>query len=480
MTEMIPSSEVSFHPHSFGDQQIRLFQWKGQLYRALSAEYADFFKPLFRNQTIDDLVRSGLLIDAETTSLALDGYEMVVHHRKIAFASYPNEWCAAMFKDGALTLIELAIELARRGYTLGDAHPWNLVYDIDHHKTIFVDLGSITRLTDFTWSLYDEFCRFCLYPLMMMAQGEDRLARLLMCEDEGIAPFDMRRLKGLSPAFLLTQSRYWLIRSERGYVRRVPEFYREWLRKAAGLGEENMRRPGSETFNRPSHPVRAKIHRYFLEGVRRDVERIKIPSTTVQEENILVAATPQPHCTPAQYVWYKLLADLKPRSLLDIGSESAWHAKVAALQQIPVVRWDAEPAKVARFYNDAKEGKLPLLPLVMDFLKPTPGRGWANHRSIPAVDRFQCEMVVALGVLHRIVAERRLNFDQILDGLLSLATRWVVVEFRTREQPEAGTQPIPLSWYTLDNFLRAAIRRCRQVRTVLQEGNKHLLLCEKY
>ena len=119
-----------------------------------------------------------------------------------------------MLKEAALTTIDLAWELGREGLTLGDAHPWNLLFDIERRKPVFVDLGSIVPIVDFTWSAYDEFCRFSLYPLLLMSQGEDQLARLLMCEDKGVLGSDILKLRGLSLRFLLTRYRSWLQRAE--------------------------------------------------------------------------------------------------------------------------------------------------------------------------------------------------------------------------------------------------------------------------
>src|SRR5262245_5865765 len=191
--DRIPYSEVRFHPHSFADPAGRLFWWNGQLYRGISAEWAELFRQLFRDGVIKRLVDQGLLQAAELTPLTLDGYAMVVRHQRILFASYPNEWCAAMLKDAALTIIELVIELARRGLTLKDAHPWNVLFDAC--RPLYVDLTSIIpQKDDAKWRGYEEFCRFCLYPLILISHGQERIARCLLPEYEGISKSDLLTL----------------------------------------------------------------------------------------------------------------------------------------------------------------------------------------------------------------------------------------------------------------------------------------------
>src|SRR4051812_4704844 len=164
----IPYCEVHFHPHSFADPAGRLFWWNGQLYRGITAEWAGLFRRLFRDDEIQRLVDRGLLQETELTHLTLDGYALVVRHRPIPFTSYPNEWCAAMLKDAAFTIIDLVMELGQRGLTLKDAHPWNVLFDA--YKPVYVDLTSIIPIEhNASWPGGGEFCRFCLYPLLLMA-----------------------------------------------------------------------------------------------------------------------------------------------------------------------------------------------------------------------------------------------------------------------------------------------------------------------
>src|ERR1044071_4790464 len=125
----IPSEEVTFHAHSFADDAGRLFWWGAQLCRGINSRHAEFFARLFRDGVMQDLIERGLLIESELTELTFDDYPVVVKHRIVPFISYPNEWCAAMLKDAALTTVDLAIELARHRLTLKDAHPWNLLFD---------------------------------------------------------------------------------------------------------------------------------------------------------------------------------------------------------------------------------------------------------------------------------------------------------------------------------------------------------------
>jgi hypothetical protein len=241
---------------------------------------------------------------------------------------------------------------------------------------------------------------------------------------------------------------------------------------------------GGQPFHATSAGSRVKCHIRFLEGVRQDVERIKVPSgskhrqkTSEQNE---ASVTSKIDWTTTQLLFHKLLTELRPATLLDIGShDAAWCAKLAAGLGIRVVRWDRDPIGVTQLYNYARERKMPILPLVMDFTKPTTARGLADHWSIAATDRFRCDMLVAFGLLHRVIGERRLTFNQIVDGLASLATRWAVIEFVSGDDEEVRNWPVPLPWYTLENFLKAAGKWFRNVQVLRQGQTRCVILCEK-
>jgi len=185
--------------------------------------------------------------------------------------------------------------------------------------------------------------------------------------------------------------------------------------------------------------------------------------------------------TGKQRCVHRLLTELRPATLIDISCGAGWYAKLAASLGSRVVCWDANPMRVTRLYRDACHMKLPILPLIMDFTKPTTARGLANHWSIAAIDRFRCDMVLALGVLHHIVCERRLNFEQITDGLASLAKRWVLVEFISSEDVEM--KPIwssRISWYSRDNFLNSLQKRFCNIQLLdSDQDTRTLLFCEK-
>jgi hypothetical protein len=432
---LFSSEEVTFHPHSFADDAGRLFWLNDQLCRGIYPEHAPFFAQLFREGVIQNLIEQELLVETEPTDLTVDGFSMILRHHRIPFTSYPQEWCAAMLKDAALAIINLTIELADRNLTLKDAHPWNVLFDAC--RPVYVDATSIAPQNgESNWSAYDEFCRFCYYPLILMSHGQERIARALLPEYEGVTRSDfVTVMRGSGPSRLILSK----------LVRRGLKAIKSTFRK-----EPNGRKSGLA----------------FLRQIRRDIENIQLPSYEREHDELI---SPQSELTPPQRTLHKVLTELKPGSVLDLSRGATWTSTLPAMMGYSVVSTGADPSRATAIYETARKQSLPILPLIIDFIKPTPSVGYSSHYSIAAIERLKCDMVLALGMAHEIVLENHFDSDLIVEGLSSFSKRWLVVEFIRREGQS-----------TLNDFTKALLKRFINVTVISsREEPDVLLLCER-
>lgn len=463
----ISEREITFHPHSYGDPDGRLFWWDGQLYRAISQEKTPFFSQLFEGGVIQDLIDRGLLIRSDPTELSLDGYGMVVRHHSVPFVSYPQEWCAAMLKDAALAYLDLVRELLPRGLTLRDAHPWNLLFE--GSKPVYVDVTSIRAPTDDCEYLsYDKFCRYYLYPLILMSQGQERIARHLLPDYEGILHSHLCLLTR-KPVSLLSLSSL-KSRFATALEQRVPEAYRGQLK--SGL------RSVLSLFRKESRDQNSRLD--YLRRLRSDIESIPLPDSRAERSNRDANSVPlsQDVLALMQQSLHKVITELRPDSILVIGTKLGECSRSAALAGKKVVSFDKDSAYVTQLYYEARDKNLPLLPLVMDFNDPTPSRGLSSHLSLAATERLQCDMVVTLGLVDQLVSQRYLRFEQIVDGLAQFSKRWLLIDFIPRNgcQPKAERYP----WYTCDNFMNALRKKFHNISVLTCRPESHrLLFCEK-
>jgi hypothetical protein len=432
--------EVSFQPHSFADDAGRLFYWNGNLHRAIALRQTPLFTRLFSDGIIESLAERGLLVETEATDLSVEGFGMVVSHRTLPFISYPNEWCPAMLKNAAVTIIDLTLELAERGLTLKDAHPWNVLFD--SHKPVYVDLTSIVPIGDEGyWPAYDEFCRFCYYPLILMSHGQERIARALLPEYEGIRRKDLLTvMRGSAPS--------WFVLSK--VISRGARLIQSALRKEPSAGKRVIE---------------------FLTQVKVDLEALQPPYESLLKNEPVPSLESSLEWTPEQRAVREILTELRPSSVLDLSRGVVWSSTLPAVLGYNVVSVDSDPARVTSIYETARSMDLPILPLVIDFIKPTPSVGYSNHYSIAATERLKSDLVVALGLANVVARENHFSFDLIAEGLFAFSKRWLVVEPVTRDGNRES--------YQLGEFIESLSKRFVSVKVMPFGEGREVLLCEK-
>ena len=442
----ISLEEVEWSPLSGADPIGKVFYWDGGVYRAIKHEATSFVEGLFKEGIVDKLIARGFLIETETAPVSLEGFRMVLRHRSVPFPSYPFEWCAEMFRDAASLTCDLSLQLASFDLGLSDAHPWNIMFEGCEPR--FIDIGSIVpQVKEEGWPAADGFAVDFLYPLYAMAAGKGREARHLMrCEVDGGAVFKQgidnlcrwhHRL-----ARTLRETRLLLCRSRNELIRKLRD---EILAMRFKLPPTEWS-SSAEAYNQSFIPFQPT------------------ESWSEKQKNV-----------------YDLLLRLRPKTVIDIGSNVGWYSELAARQGCQAVAMDSDEASITTLYKRAKSQGLPVHTTIVDFIK-----GTASHIALTsASERLRGEMVLALGLVHHLVFKNYLDFDVIAKELSKYADRWLVVEFVPPGDPyprekwvnKRGCIP---EWYRLENFL-SALRRFFPKVEVLESASKprKLVFCRK-
>lgn len=469
--------DVEFVPASFCSNDGRLFQSNGRLYRALAPERSAFFEGLFREGVIDQLVGEGFLVETTPVDLTLEGFGLVVQHRRVPFVTYPFEWSDQALQDSALLLLRLNLELLRRGLMTHDVHPWNILFE--GTAPVFVDLGSIKPAEGIDLGRWvEEFRRFYVRPLGLFRAGQGRIARLCLQDWKdwrgGVLAEDFGRLteQGLGRRFASQQA----ARARRAVpapVRAALRPVRRWLTKP---------NPHSGATSTPVYDP--SVREAALGRLLRDVESTELPQQPYWDYYEELFTFPSfsdagewsdKHRGVAQ-----ALRTTRPGAVVDIGSNRGWYAQLAAREGSQVLATDKDEALVSQLYRDAKSQALPVQPLVVDFLWPSPGFGLLDFWP-PAVERLRCDMAMALALVHHLAHSQGMHFGHIVRGFSRFTDRWLLTEFIPHEDPILSTwYRRKLEWYTLDSFLAELGREFDVIQQMPSDPpTRTLLLCEK-
>jgi hypothetical protein len=473
----INSDELNFHSLSFNDENGRLFQWQGNIYRAIPTQQASLYQNLLQQGIISNLVSKKLLIETELTSLQVENYAIVIKHRRIDFFSYPQEWCGEMLKDAALLHLDLCLELERYDLITGDAHPLNILFD--GCQPIFIDLGSIEKITPekhHLWSAYNQFCRCFVNPLRLMAQGQGRIARWLMHDyEQGVLSEDVIALTDKSPLNLLkNNSRNWLKATLLNYLPSLGLLWAKQIRDYASRLRSIFSNDSKQLPSRHS----------FYQQIRQELAEINLPSLPRPEPNfdhLLLKSSFVSDNSQIQEIVISLVSNLQPSSVLVMGNNDndGTYAQLIA-QNTQVVFLSPNEEKVTQVYLNNKTNQLPILPLFINFASPS--CDLSNDWFTPASDRLNCELVLALDLIDWLVFQQYLPFDRIVERLAIFAQRWLLVEFVTVKPFDLDSLSpdfkLIFSWYNLDNFIQALSKKFAQVKIIHQGSeNNVLLLC---
>lgn len=346
---------------------------------------------------------------------ALAATGVVFEHERISFPSYPYEWTPEMlFEAGQLTL-DLADAALADGFGLKDATPYNILFR--GSQPVFVDVLSFERRTagDPVWLPYAQFVRTFLLPLLAHRRWGLPLADLLTTRRDGLEPQEVYRMCGplerLSPSLL-------------GLVS-LPT----WL-------SSNAERQSNAIYHSQplGDPEKARfILQSLLQRLRRKLESLK---PTARAGSVWSNYMDTHSYTDASFAAKEsfvngVLAEFKPKRALDIGANTGHFSAMAAGAGAEVVAIDYDPPCVSAIWRRAREQKRNILPLVVNFARPSAGTGWRNHECPAFLQRaagaFDC--VLMLAAIHHLLVTERVPLEDILELTAQLTSELAVIEF---------------------------------------------------
>lgn len=430
-------------PASYTDPSGFVYWQDGQVYRRVYSDHANFFHRLLSEPGFLSLLERGLLVPTRLVEQDEEG--LCLAHETVWPLSYPHEWSASMLRDALRVTLEVAGGLAETGYELVDGHPWNILFH--RGRPLFIDVGSIaTSHPSLLWGAYAQFCRFGLYPLHLYAAGAPELARARLQDlTLGVTPDLALRSMPLQ------------------YKLRHPVATAK-IQANALAARFTSKGPGTASAALPKAPepgLLRQVRQSFFAGIRRELGAIALgksgshwatyyaqcPSMGAQES------------AAKQAFVERLLANLRPKTVIDLGTNTGHYALMAARQGARVVALDQDEASIEALYRALQHEPLDITPLVMHLGSPSPANGWCAAQRPDALSRFRSDLAMMLAVIHHLVFSGNHSLDQVATLIDRVSERHALVEWVAFEDPMAvhlrRTTTKDFSFYTLENFLRA-------------------------
>lgn len=399
---------------SFRDPSGYLSVTKDRVIRTVLAGGVDNLNACVNSPVAQRLVEAGALI--ETFPFQADAgstqNEVVVEHPRIPFVSYPNEWPAVMLHAAGKLTLDISSALLEEGRGLKDATPANVLFR--GTRPVFIDVLSFEVRDPFDpiWIADAQFARTFLIPLLLYRRTGCPVHETFLLHRDGLGPLQA--------------------------VQRFPKI-RRWFPPDLGLVTLPARADRFEgqrlyRTHKTSDEGQAKfILGHHFRGLKKKLDGLApqaVPSIWSDYETSCPSYSKEQQTIKREFV-QRVLHDIRPSRVLDVGSNTGEFSLMAAAAGASVVSIDSDPESVADLWRSADKAGADVLPLVVDFARSTPATGWRGSEHAAFLDRaedfFDC--VLFLAVTHHLIVTDRLPLVQIFDALANITTRWLIIEY---------------------------------------------------
>ncbi|HUS11787.1 MAG TPA: methyltransferase domain-containing protein [Pyrinomonadaceae bacterium] len=395
---------------------------------------------------------------------------VTLEHERIPFPNFPYEWPPEMLFQAASLTLDLAEQALTEGFGLKDATPYNILFR--GTRPVFVDLLSFEQRDprDPIWLPYAQFQRTFLLPLLINRFFSVDLHQLFLTRCDGLNPEEVYRLCGAwrklrRPFLTLVSIPVWL-------EARSP-------RKSALYNPRRLKTTSDATH------VLGQLFR-FIRRQLKDVEPVEHHTSKWQDY-----MNPR-HDFDMNYVWKKelfvrqALDEFRARRVLDVGCNTGYFSRSAARVGATVVAIDRDPAVVGDLWREVHSDGADILPLVVDFARPSPSVGWRNSENLSFLERAHgsFDLLLMLAIVHHLLVSERIPLEEILGLAADLTSDLLVIEFVAPDDPMFTTltrgRESLFDKLTNESFREACTKRFHIIRSQqLDPKSRWLYLLKK-
>lgn len=453
---------------------IPIVRVEGDDYYALHPLESGDLISFLRSPICAGLVQKGMVLPQELRpgKTSADG-ELLLRAPEFPFRTYPFEWTASAFKEAAEFILRFNLELVRGGFITASPSLWNVQFA--GPQPIFENLREIVKINQpDARSWLEAYRTAVLNPLKLLADSQHQLARMfIMASARPNGGPDERDINRLTDTGLLKR---YLALTLIGKSRTAARLYKRLKRprRKKALDPEAAQKPATATEDL------AKSLAALLAETRSIAIRARESWDYYGDYFQFPSFEDRTAWTAKNRAVDALLDEVRPAKVVDIGSNRGWYSLLAAHKGAEVASLDKEELLADQLFLSAREMKLGVHPLVVDFLWPSPSGGLFGQ-ILPLVGRLENDLVLALALVHHLVHRNKLTFESIVDGLSRFSGRYLLTEFVAYGDSYLSEWcEYELDWYSLENFI-AALEEKFKVISILESDpqTRKLIFCEK-
>ncbi len=339
-------------------------------------------------------------------------------HPKVPVPTYPWEWTPSQWLAAAELTLSLCEEALTEGWVLKDATPLNILFV--GSRPVLVDVLSFEPWNpapkdypSHIWLAYGQYIRTFLLPLLMNKMLSWPL-ELSLFKRDGYEPIDLYKALGWGQR--LSGAAFW------------PVTLPAWLDK----GDTAKAGPKPKPVHK-SPELALHLLKKTLADLRKRTRRAMPKHEGSEWDNYTASMTHYSAQESAQKLeWVrKVLEDLKPDRVLDIGANTGVFSALAASTGARVVALERDPAAAESLYRMSRKSQLSIQTIHSDLSRPTPAVGWDNRETSTLFHRLdaQSDLVLMLAVIHHLILMEQIPISAILDLAHRLTWRYLVVEW---------------------------------------------------
>lgn len=392
---------------SFRDPSGHLFIKEGVLYRSVAQSYRRHYDYAKESGFYKSLIDAELLVghrevDADFKT-AFKTYKILCPE-KIAFISYPYEWCFSELKDAALLTLEIQKRAIEANMILKDASAFNVQFR--NGKPIFIDTLSFEKYKEGSpWVGYRQFCQHFLAPLTLMKYKDLRLSQLLRIFIDGI-PLD------LTSSLLPFRTIF----------------------KPSTVFHIHLHAKSQKKFSTRKKAPSLKMSRknliILIDSLKSAVNSLYFKKQDTEWQNYYNNTNYSSDAfLKKKKVISKFLNISKPKTVWDLGANTGIFSRIASDMNIKTVSFDIDPVAVEYNYLESKKrSEKNIFPLVLDLTNPSSGIGWENKERMSLEERGPTDIVLALALVHHLAISNNLPFKKIAEYFSKLCKN-LIIEF---------------------------------------------------